>query len=207
MTIKLNSIARTIAITALAVVTSLTPALRAHESPIDHVDRILQIYIEAGRIHVIYRFRCEERQVMLQLNQMDRNRDGKISDEERDAWFGAVADRLAKQLHIELDGRDLSLTCDGPVKLAPDLSQTYELSAAVGDLTTGSHHGKFSDDYSRIHPGPYRWRPRQINRNGIDVEAVAAPGLEVIGPHPAMIIVNLDVTVGLIPTSVPTTTK
>lgn len=181
---------------ALAVVVLLPPsALLAHESPIDHVDRIVTIFIEAGRLHVMYRFRCEERQVLLQLNQMDKNRDGAISDEERNAYFGATAEELTNQLHVEVDGQALTLKSDGPVQLAPDLSQTYALSAPINELSAGTHAGRFSDDYSRAHPGPYRWRPRQINHNGIDVDAVAAPGLENIGPHPAMIVVNLNITV------------
>lgn len=170
-------------------------ALLAHESPIDHVDRIVTIFIEAGRLHVIYRFRCEERQVLLQLNQMDTDRDGKISDEERNAYFGTVAKELTKQFQVEVDGHALTLKSDGQVELAPDLSQTYALSSPIGELSAGTHTGRFSDGYSRAHPGPYRWRPRQINHNGIDVDAVAAPGLENIGPHPAMIVVNLKITV------------
>ena len=92
-------------------------ARAAHDSPIDHVDRVVQIYVAGGRLHVHYRFRCEERQVLLQLHQMDKNGDGKISDEERDAYFSGVAQQLLKQLHVEFDGEPLPLAIDGPVHL------------------------------------------------------------------------------------------
>ena len=181
----------------------------AHDSPIDHVDRVVQIYAEAGRLHVIYRFRCEERQILLQLHQMDKNGDGKISDEERDAYFNSVAEQLTKQLLVEVDGQALPLASDGPVQLAPDLSQTYRLSAPLPNLSTGAHAGRFSDDFSRRQPGPWRWHPRQFNDSVIDVNAVQTPELEQMGPHPAMVVVRLAIVVhpsaGTQPTTAPTT--
>jgi hypothetical protein len=142
---------------------------------------------------------------MLQLQQMDTNGDGKISDSERAAYFASVAERLTKELHIEIDGRALQLSSDFPVRLAPALSQTYHLTAPLLALPVGAHTGKFSDDFSRTHPGPYWWSPRQINRNGIEVDA-DRPKLEELGPHPAMIVVNLRITVRPMPTTQPAKT-
>ena len=193
------------ALVLFAFVACIASPLSAHDSPIDHIDRVVQIYADAGRLHLIYRYRCEERQVLLQLHQMDTNHDGKISDEERDAYFGHIADQLTHQLHVEVDGRALPLTVDGPVQLAPDLGQTYHLSAPLGNLSEGSHTGKFSDDFSRTHPGSYRWSPRQFDRNGIDIDAIEAPGLEQMGPHPAMIVVKLSIVVRPRASTQPTT--
>ena len=47
-----------------------------------------------------------------------------------------------------------------PVRLSPDLCQTYHLTAPLAELSPGVHPGKFSDDFSRTHPGAYRWHPR-----------------------------------------------
>ena len=171
------------------------PAVSAHDSPIDHVERVVTIYVEGGKLHVIYQFRCEERQVMLQLQKMDKNSDGKISDDERDAYFKDVARQLCEELHVEVDGRELKLTSDVAVRLSPDLSQTYDLTAPLADLAVGTHTGTFGDDFSRTHPGPYRWSPRQINPNGIDVDALEAPSVGKLGPHPAMVVVNLRIVV------------
>ena len=175
--------------------------LFAHESPIDHIDRTVQIYVQDAKVHLTYRFRCEERQVMLQLLQMDKNGDGKISDEERDAWFKNIADTLTKQLKVEIDGKTYPLTQLGNVRLDPDMSQTYEFVSPIEALAVGEHKGRFTDEFSRTHPGQYRWSPRQINANGIDIDASEAPGLEQQGPHPAMIVINLKVLVRALPTA------
>ena len=179
--------------------------LLAHESPIDHIDRTVQIFVQDGKLHLSYRFRCEERQVMLQLLQMDKNGDGKISDAEREAWFREVASNLVKQLHVEVDGRAMELEQLGTVRLDPDLSQTYEFVSPIQDLSVGEHKGLFTDEFSRAHPGQYKWSPRQINANGIDIDATEAPGLELQGSHPAMIVINLKILVRAIAATQPAT--
>src|SRR3954462_9411817 len=98
-----------LAVLTLVCVCTVAPSI-AHDSPIDHMERIVQIYIESGKVHIIYRFRCEERQAMLQLHQMDKNGDGKISEEERKAYFDGVATDLSAALHLEVDGKPMSLT-------------------------------------------------------------------------------------------------
>jgi hypothetical protein len=174
---------------------STTPA-HAHDSPIDHVDRVVQMYVEDGRLHLIYRFRIEERQAMLQLHRMDADRDGKISDAERDAYFASISAELLKQLKVEVDGRELKFASDGPVKLSADLSQTFRLSAPLGALAAGTHVGKLTDDFSRTHPGPYRYSPGAVENGNVRVEVGEGPKLEQVGGHPAMIVLNFRVAVG-----------
>src|SRR4051812_42860792 len=98
---------RVASLSILLGICCITSSVTAHDSPIDHVERTVQIYIEAAKVHVIYRFRCEERQAMLQLHEMDADRDGKISDGARAAYFKHVSDELSKQLHVEVEGKDL----------------------------------------------------------------------------------------------------
>jgi hypothetical protein len=174
---------------------TISPA-RAHDSPIDHVDRVVQMYVEGGRLHVVYKFRIEERQAMLQLHRMDADRDGKISEAERQSYFAAVTAELAKQLKVEVGGRELKLTSDAAVKLSADLSQSFRWRAPRGELAAGAHAGKLTDDFSRTHPGPYRYSPRMVEKGAVRVEVGEGPKLEQSGGHPAMIVLNFRVLVG-----------
>jgi hypothetical protein len=180
-----------------AAVAAIVMAVRAaaHDSPIDHVDRVVQMYAEGGRLHVLYRVRVEERQAMLELARMDADSDGKVSDAEREAFFAARVAELAKSLHVEVDGRVLELRGVGAVKLGADLSQTYHLSAAIGDVAAGGSEGKLSDDFSRAHPGAYRYSPRAAERGGVRVEAAEAPKVEQANGHPAMVVIRFRVVV------------
>ena len=89
----------------------------------------------------------------------------------------------------------MTLRAAAPVQLSPDLSQTYALAAPVADLSEGIHTGRFSDDFSRTHPGPYRWSPRQINVNGIEVEAVKPPETTAHPQHDLMLSFDLNIKV------------
>ena len=179
----------------LAILAFFITPVSAHESPIDHIDRVVKIYIEDGKVHLVYRIRLQERQVFFQLQQMDLDADGIISDAERNAYFKKIANQLTKDLRLEIDGKPMTLVSEHPVRLSPDLSQTYHLTAPLAALPVGNHTGRFVDDFSRTHPGDYLWTPRQINRNGIEVDAVDAPGIERLGAHPAMIFMNLRIVV------------
>ena len=154
------------------------------------------MYVEDGRLHLIYKFRIEERQAMLQLHRMDTDRDGKISDGERAAYLAGVTAELSKQLKVEIAGRELKLTSDGPVKLSADLSQTFRLSAPLGEPGAGPHVGRLTDDFSRTHPGPYRYSPRAVERGPVRVEVGEGPKLEQVGGHPATIVLNFRVVAG-----------
>jgi hypothetical protein len=184
---------KTLTIVTLSILAS---AALAHDSPIDHVDRVVQMRVEDGRLHVVYKFRVEERQAMLQLHRMDVDRDGKISEAERQTYFAGVSAELVKQLKVEVGGRELKLAIDGPVKLSADLSQTFRLSAPLGELAAGTHVGKLTDDFSRTHPGPYRYSPRAVEKGAVRVEVGEGPKLEQAGGHPAMIVLNFRVVVG-----------
>lgn len=172
-----------------------TSILHAHESPVDHFDRVVQIYIDEGKLHLIYKLHPQERQAMFQLQKMDANNDGQISDHERDAYFQAVYARLAQQLTIEIDGKRFQLSAADSVKLSPDLTQTFHMTAPIAALPAGTYKGRFIDDYSRTNPGEFVWRPRQLNKNGIEVDAIDAPVAEKNASHPTMIAIHLKIVV------------
>lgn len=155
---------------AVAVVLSLWLALSAsaHESPIDHVERELDFAIKDGQLLLNYRLRFSDRALLMQASEMDKDGDGKISDQEATAYFTAQAARLADLLTLQIDGQPLKLKPTGTARPDLKLTQAYQFSAPLAGLRAGSHVGLLIDGHSRMYPGGYRWRqspdadPKQI---------------------------------------------
>lgn len=178
---------------AIALVASTPLKPLAHESPVDHVDRGIRIWIEGETIYLRYQLQLSERAAMMQLTQIDRNGDAIISDSERDEYFTSFADTLSKQLHLKIDSRKLELKRDGKIELLPDFRQVFTLSAQCAELKIGKHSGVLSDEYSRSYPGAYRWDAPQINSGaGSRVIVKDAPKAIAI-EHSGFLLINFDV--------------
>ena len=70
----------------------------AHESPIDHVDRLVKVWLADDGLHLSYRMRISERQALLQLRAVDTDRDGKISSTESGTFFKSHGEKIAGYL-------------------------------------------------------------------------------------------------------------
>src|SRR5690606_36636478 len=66
-------------IAAAATIASLTTFAPAHESPVDHVTRVIDLRIADGRLYLIYRIELGERASLLEMHKIDANGDGSIS--------------------------------------------------------------------------------------------------------------------------------
>src|SRR6187551_2998837 len=88
---------RTLLTMAMACALVLSAPLKplAHESPVDHVDRGIFIWIAGETIHVRYQLQLSERAAMMQLTKMDGDGDGVISGRERDTYFESFAESLS----------------------------------------------------------------------------------------------------------------
>jgi hypothetical protein len=182
-------------LTAIALVASTPLKPLAHESPVDHVDRGIRIWIKDETLFVRYQLQLSERAAMMQLTQMDRNSDGMISDSERDEYFSSFADKLAKQLHVKIGGPELDLKREGKVELLPDFRQVFSFAARCGALATGKHSGVFSDEYSRSYPGAYRWDAPQVDSGkGPRVVVKEAPKAIAV-EHTGFLLINFEVVV------------
>ncbi len=165
----------------------------AHESPVDHVDRTIQMWVEDGELHVSYRILLPERAVLVQLNRMDTDGDGVISPREREVYFQAFADRIAPLLRVELDGRPLALQPDGPVALDPQLGETFVFSTPLGHLAVGTHRGRLRDLYSQAYPGPYRLKASpQVAPQVLAVTVTEAPETQHLAEHAGMIVLDFE---------------
>lgn len=130
----------------------------AHESPIDHVERELELSVKDGQLLLNYRLRFSDRALLMQLGEMDTNGDGRLSEQETAAYFTAQAARLAELLKLQIDGQPLKFTPTGAARPDLKLTQAYQFSAPLAGLRAGRHAGLFVDGHSRMYPGGFRWR-------------------------------------------------
>ena len=180
---------------ALSLMALLRPAISdAHESPVDHVGRTLRMWVEGDRLHLEYRLQLTERAALLQLARIDTDRDGKISDAEREAFFAGFASQLAGRFHVQIDGRPLELQPDASVQLDPGLGQTYRFTAPIASLATGKHAGQFIDDYSRAYPGPYRWRQVPAT-NRVTILLPDPAATQPTQSHPDILVLDFELAV------------
>jgi hypothetical protein len=143
---------------ALVLTACLMAFGHAHESPIDHVERELELSVKDGQLLLNYRLRFSDRALLMQVGEMDKDGDGRISDREAEEYFTAQAARLADLLTLQIDGQPLKLKPTGAARPEIKLTQAYQFSASLPRLRAGRHAGLFVDGHSRMYPGGYRWR-------------------------------------------------
>lgn len=176
----------------------LAPLARAHESPVDHVEREFRLNVVDGLFRVSYRVGLTERAALLQLRAVDTNGDGQVSDEEAAVFFTAQAKMFADLVELEVNGQRLPLTPAEPVALDAKFGQTYIFTAPLGALAQGAHPGRLIDGYSRLYPGSYRWvEPGVGVTNDVRVEPrnVLANQSAGLNEHPAWIELPFNVIV------------
>ena len=160
----------------LGLLAAVLQISRAHESPVDHVERQFRIVVKDGALQVTYRIGLTERAALLQLQAMDTNADGHVDDAEADAFFAAQARYLASLFKLNLDGQPLTLQPAGAARRDLKFGQTYTFTAPLGKLAPGIHPGMLADGFSRMYPGAFRWiRPGEGGPKDIRVEAVVIP--------------------------------
>jgi len=151
---------------ALALAFGCCPRVQAHESPVDPVSRSVTLWIEGDRLRVRYEEQISERSALLELYAMDRNRNGIIQDDERDAFLGEKAKRLAGQLRLsEVSGPAVKLTPTGTVTLRRGWRQVYEFVTDVSVFGRGPHNLTLTVSGSLQQPGPFQatiGRPRDL---------------------------------------------
>jgi hypothetical protein len=158
----------------LLVALALTPTSgHGHESPIDHVERELQLFAGDGRVRLVYRLLSTERAALMELRAMDVDGDGSISLQERDAFWAGKGRAIAKSLELTIGDRSLALEPDGGVRCDPQLGQTFVFTAPWPALAPGRHPGKLVDGHSRNYPGGFVWKsPGQGGSEAIRFEPV-----------------------------------
>lgn len=131
---------------------------RAHESPVDHVERDLELTVKGDQLLLSYRLRFSDRALLMQVSEMDKDGDGRLSEKEMATYFADQAARLAGLLKLQIDGASVPLKPTGAARPDVKLTQAYQFSAPIAGLPAGRHAGLFIDGHSRMYPGGYRWK-------------------------------------------------
>jgi hypothetical protein len=182
---------------ALTICLSLILALplepTAHDSPVDHVDRAIRIYVENGKLYVRYQVQLSERSATMQLGQIDTNGDGSVADAERAAFFTQQQKALCPQLSVSLNEKALALKPEGSVELLPQFRQVFTFSAEI-EVKSGKASGEFVDRYSRTYPGAYRWdEPKRPKAGAPKVIVSEAPKVHRTDGHPSQLQIKFEV--------------
>jgi hypothetical protein len=167
----------------------------AHESPIDHVERELDLTVKDGELLLNYRLRFSDRALLMQVSDMDKDGDGKLSQQEADEYFTAQAARLADLLKLQVDGQPLELKPTGAARPEIKLTQAYQFSAPLAGLRAGRHAGLLIDGHSRMYPGGYRWRQNPVGDPKQVHIALAGPESAKNTQHPEWLELKFEIIV------------
>jgi hypothetical protein len=181
-------------IAAAAAIASLAMFASAHESPVDHVTRVIGLRIADGRLYLIYRIELGERASLLEMHKIDANGDGSISDEERDAYFKERAQRLGGEFELKLGEHAATLEAHDEVRLDAQFGQTYVFSTPLPALSPGRHGARLIDHFSWRYPGPYTWMAPQPSGERVQIEPTEAPRQDP-HDHPDALILSFDLVV------------
>jgi len=188
---------RTVSLIALAlVVASLPQPGRGHESPVDHVERELELFAEDGKAWLVYRLRPTERALLMEIRSMDTDGNGTISDGERDRFFAGKAHAIAKKIDLRIDDRSLPLEPDGSVRCDPQFGQTFLFKASLPELGLGRHPGNLLDGHSRDYPGGFVWKnARRKATDAMRFEPVVPATPSRSDDHPPWLELRFDLVV------------
>lgn len=153
MTARASALGRGCACLALILAWGSSPS---HESTIDHVDRVLAMWVQDGVLYLSYRRQITERVAIFELNQADLDQDGRVDDDELRQHLAARALRVSGRLHLEVAGRSLPLLPSGEVVLDPAMGQTFVFRAELPPVHAGLV-GRLSDHSVREYPGETRF--------------------------------------------------
>ncbi|MCJ8328679.1 MAG: hypothetical protein HRT89_00240 [Lentisphaeria bacterium] len=166
---------------------------QAHESPIDHIDRLIKVWIEKDGLHISYQMHLSERQALLQLRAVDTDKNGQINGTEKATYFKSHGEKVASYLVLTLGKKRLPITLAEPVLLRANFSQRYHFVAPM-DFKAGQTDLLLTDNYSHLYPGSCRIKADSLVSNSF-LKASFAKETEKMRGHGGIIMIKLQVLV------------
>ena len=163
----------------MAVIVS---TVRAHESPIERVARMLRLWTGDGVLHLRYEEAYSERSALLELHAMDTNADGIIQATEQRTYFAGKADGMAAHFDVRVGNAVLKAVPDGDVVLRRGWRQVYNFSVPLTAIPAGTNALRVAIRGLHIQPGEFQWTlgagpeagapPRSGQRSGPSIKPV-----------------------------------
>lgn len=141
----------------IGVATGLALTGFAHESPVDHVDRTLTLWVHEDRIFLLVRLQLTLRMALLQFHEADTNRDGRVDAAELAGTLETGGERLRRLVRVEVAGRSVAWDRSVRAALEPGLAQRFLLSAPLGQATKEKWEARLYDEFAGQYPGHYRF--------------------------------------------------
>lgn len=155
---------------------------RAHESPIERVDRMLRLWTGNERLHLRYEEAYSERSALLELHAMDTNADGIIQDKERRTYFAAKANGMAAHFDVRVGNAIRKPVPAGNVVLRRGWRQVYNFSVPLKAAPAGTTTLRVAIRGMHVQPGEFQWTigagskeatpPRSGQRSGLSIKPV-----------------------------------
>lgn len=132
-------------------------ALRAHESPVERVARMLRLWTEGDQLRLRYEETYSERSALLELHAMDANGDGTIQDAERFDFLTHKALELAAHFRVHVANTSLQCVPVGRVGLRRGWRQVYDFSSALTAIPAGTNKLQLVIRGIPVQPGEFQW--------------------------------------------------
>lgn len=140
---------------ALMLMPAWTGPAGAHDGGFGHSRRTIFVSAEARQLIIEYRITPNPDEALIEMTQIDRDRDGGISQEEKDRYFQARAKQLAEKLQARTgDNATIPLTFVS-YELKHPLVQVFRFTAATeaGEVLLDDQNFPHKPGLIRIHAG------------------------------------------------------
>ena len=132
-------------------------ALRAHESPVERVERMLRVWTEGDQLRLRYEERYSERSALLELHAMDANGDGTIQDTERSDFLADKALQMAAHFRVQVANTSIQCVPVGRVALHRGWRHVYDFSSPLTATPTGTSALRIAIRGLHVQPGEFQW--------------------------------------------------
>jgi len=116
----------------LALQALLAVPVHAHDGGFGHSRRTLFLALRDGNLVLEYRLLLNRDEALLEMTRIDRNRDGRVSAEERDRYFQDRGRQLALGLRCQTPAGEAVPLTFVRYELGQALTQTYTFTLPAG---------------------------------------------------------------------------